>query len=84
MGDPHLRGPTRGDHKFTVASMVSRRAGRTFSDLACGTGGLHIRTVLARAGVAVHELPAPPERVRSRMGHGRFPRPDGMPLTRVP
>jgi hypothetical protein len=34
----YLQGPARGDHKFTVASMVSRRAGRTFSDLVCGTG----------------------------------------------
>ena len=38
MVDVHLHGLSRGDHKFTVASMVSRRAGRTFSDLACGTG----------------------------------------------
>src|ERR1700676_3839995 len=38
MVDMHLHGRIRGHHKFTVASMVSRRAGRTFSDLACGTG----------------------------------------------
>jgi hypothetical protein len=31
-----VHGPIRGHHKCTVASMVSRRAGRTFSDLACG------------------------------------------------
>jgi hypothetical protein len=34
----------------TVASMVSRRAGRTFSHLACGTGMHRIRTAPARAG----------------------------------
>jgi hypothetical protein len=38
MGDRYLHGLTRGDHNFTVASMASRRAGRTFWDLACGTG----------------------------------------------
>ena len=53
MVDRHLHGPpTRGDHKFTVASMVSRRAGRTFSDLACGTRVHHIRTVPARGHYA--------------------------------
>lgn len=40
MVDKLLHGPTRGHHKFTVASMISRRAGRRFSDLACGTGQL--------------------------------------------
>jgi|HubBroStandDraft_3_1064219.scaffolds.fasta_scaffold48297_2 hypothetical protein len=38
MVDKLLHGPARSHHKFTVASMVNRRAGRTFSDLACGTG----------------------------------------------
>jgi hypothetical protein len=38
MVDKLLHGPTRGHHTFTVAWMVSRRAGRTFSDLVCGTG----------------------------------------------
>ena len=33
-----LHGPTRGHHKLTVASMISRRVGRRFSDLVCGTG----------------------------------------------
>ena len=42
MVDMHLHGPTRGHHKFTVVSMVSRREGRTFSDLACGTGTCRI------------------------------------------
>jgi len=37
-GGQALHRPTRGDHKFIVASMVSRRPGRTFSDLVCGTG----------------------------------------------
>ena len=40
-GSPRIsgqRGPG-AHHRFTVASIVSRRAGRTFSDLACGTGG---------------------------------------------
>src|ERR1019366_4235945 len=48
MVEMHIHGRTRGNHKFTVASMVSRRAGRAFSDLACGTGGHRIRTVPAR------------------------------------
>jgi hypothetical protein len=43
MVDMHLHGPTRGHHKFTVASMVSRRAGRTFSDLTCGAGLIVVR-----------------------------------------
>ena len=30
MVDKHLHGPTRGHHRFTVASMVSRRVGRTW------------------------------------------------------
>jgi hypothetical protein len=30
--------PTQDDHKFIVASLVSRRLGRTFSDLVCSTG----------------------------------------------
>jgi hypothetical protein len=38
MVDTHLHGEAGDHHRFTVASMVSRRAGRTFSDLACGTG----------------------------------------------
>jgi hypothetical protein len=42
MVDKHLQGPTRGHHRFTVASMVSRRVGRTFSDLACDTGACRI------------------------------------------
>jgi hypothetical protein len=46
----NFHGPAQGHHKFTVASMVSRREGRTFSDLACGTGVQHIRTVPARMG----------------------------------
>jgi hypothetical protein len=45
MVDKLLHGPTRGHHTFTVAWMVSRRAGgRTFSDLACGTGVHQIRS----------------------------------------
>ena len=32
MVDTHLHGPTRGHHKFTVASIVSRRAGRFSTD----------------------------------------------------
>jgi hypothetical protein len=43
MLDMHLHGPAPGHHRFTVASMVSRRAGRRFSDLACGTGVPRIR-----------------------------------------
>jgi hypothetical protein len=38
MVDTHLHGDAGDHHRFTVASMVNRRAGRTFSDLACGTG----------------------------------------------
>jgi hypothetical protein len=34
--------------------MVSRRAGRTFSDLVCGTGVHHIRTVPAQAGAVLY------------------------------
>jgi hypothetical protein len=59
--DRHIHGPTRGDHKFTVASMVSRRVGRAFSNLVCGTGAHHIRTVPARSGAArAGWRPSPP------------------------
>ena len=33
MVDRHLRGPTRGDHKFTLASMVNRLMGRMLAAL---------------------------------------------------
>jgi len=40
MADKFLHGSTRVDHNFIVASMVSRRAGRGCSQLACGTGAM--------------------------------------------
>ena len=48
MVDEPLHGPARAHHRFTVASMLSRRAGRRFSDLACGTEAHHIRAVPAQ------------------------------------
>jgi hypothetical protein len=53
MVDMHLHGRARGHHKFTVASMVSRRAGRTFSHLACGTGSMMVGR--ARRPLALHQ-----------------------------
>ncbi len=38
MVDKFLHGPTRDHHKFTMASMISRRADRRLSDLVCGIG----------------------------------------------
>ena len=48
-GWPDQRGWVTGPQSLTVASIVSRRAGRC-SDLAHGTGAHHTRTVPARAG----------------------------------
>jgi hypothetical protein len=58
MVERYLHGPTRGDHKLTVASMVSRREGRAFSDLTSGTGMQQIYHV-ARIH---HNLPSGPLR----------------------
>jgi hypothetical protein len=67
MVDKHLHGPTRGHHRFTVASMVSRRAGRTFSDLACGTGVPSWRHADASSmmSTATHSCQSPVIRPRS-------------------
>jgi hypothetical protein len=62
-----------GDHKFTAASMVSRRAAQTFAHLACGTGVHYIRTVPARGPYASQDFAALPGvcAVSAGCGHRR-------------
>ena len=74
MVDMHLHGRTRGHHKFTVVSMVSRRAGRTFSDLACGTGMHRIHH-----GARIHHDLPPARRTAGHAGAGPSHRARGPP-----